>query len=100
MHAAIMAAARRPEFFVEGGVPDEIGGRFEIYALHAGLALRRCAAGGAATGEAGRALADAVFDQFDIALRELGTSDARIAKKMKALGGDLYGRGQAYGAAL
>jgi cytochrome b pre-mRNA-processing protein 3 len=36
-YAAVVAQARRPEFFTGYGVPDTLDGRFELVCLHAFL---------------------------------------------------------------
>ena len=96
----IVAAARRPALYEDLGAPDRLDGRFEMLALHAGLALRRLVAlGGLADGIA-QDLVNSLFLHFDDTLREIGHSDVGVAKRLKAMGGAFYGRNAAYAAAL
>ena len=41
LYARIVAAARDPHWYVAGGVPDTIDGRFDMIALHAFLVIQR-----------------------------------------------------------
>ena len=52
--------ARRPAFYARLGAPDTLEGRFEVYALHLALLVLRLKR----EGEAGEALAQALFDHF------------------------------------
>ena len=97
---SISEAARRPEFYERGFVPDTFDGRFELITLHAALYMRRARA----SGEDGKDLAQAIFDRlfksFDYALRESGTGDLSVGKKIRKLGEAFYGRARAYDDAL
>lgn len=99
-HASIMAQALQPAFFGDGRVEDTFAGRFEVAALHSALALRRLRE----LGPTGQAFAQEVFDElfsgFDDALREIGTGDLRVGKKIRRIGEAFYGRARAYDAAL
>ncbi|HEX4764677.1 MAG TPA: ubiquinol-cytochrome C chaperone family protein [Lichenihabitans sp.] len=100
LHDGIMAAARRPAFYLDYGVADTFEGRFEILALLAGLALRRLNAMAAPGPEVAQRLVDALFRRLDPALREMGVGDFAVPKRMKRLAGDFLGRNAAYDAAL
>lgn len=97
LYDAIVAQSRRPEFYLHCGVPDTVDGRFDMIALHAFMVLRRlkdrhrdCA----------RALLEAVFDDMDRSLREMGAGDLGVSRRVKAMATALYGRIAAYEAAL
>lgn len=47
-----------------------------------------------------QAFADELFSLFDAGLREAGTSDTAVPKRMHKLAGDFYGRLEVYGGAL
>jgi cytochrome b pre-mRNA-processing protein 3 len=100
LYGAIVAQARRPEFYRDYGVPDTVNGRFEMLVLHAVLLLGRLAA---EEGD-GRRLGQDLFDHFcgdmDANLREMGVGDSAVPRKMKAIGEAFYGRKMAYEAAL
>ena len=98
-YAAVVAQARRPEFYGELGVPDTLDGRFELVALHTFLILRRLKAQGQAGG-AGQALVDLFVEDMDASLRELGAGDLGVGRKVQAMAKALYGRIAAYEAGL
>lgn len=99
-HRAVLAGARRPSFYRAGVATDDFDGRFDMAALHAVLVLRRLRTCGQDGRAAAEALQRAVFSGFDHALREEGVGDARIAKRMRALGERFYGLARAIDAAL
>lgn len=90
--------ARQPVFYERFGVPDTIEGRMEMVMLQTGLVVSRLSAD-----DADRALArdvsEAFFSDMDGSLREIGTSDLGVPKKMKKIASAFYGRLQAYGEA-
>src|SRR5271170_7779619 len=64
LHGDIVAAARRPALFLDFDAPDTLEGRFEMIALHAGLAIRRLSAIPGVGLEIAQELADSVFRHF------------------------------------
>lgn len=100
LHQSIQAQALRPDFYFEGGARDNFSGRFEMTCLHGTLVFRRLRA----AGQAGKALSqevfDALFDGFDEALRDIGTGDLSVGKKIRKMGEAFYGRAKAYDDAL
>lgn len=100
LYGAAVAAAREPYFYTTLGVPDTMDGRFDLIALHAFLLIQRLQA----LEEPGPALAQAVFDamfsDMDISLREIGVSDLRIGKRVRAMWEALHGRAKVYAAAM
>jgi cytochrome b pre-mRNA-processing protein 3 len=95
LFAALMEQARRPAFFRRLAVPDTMDGRFDLVALHAWLVLDRIAGQPQLT----QALIDEVFLGFDEALRELGTGDVGMNRRLKTMASAFYGRLAAYRAA-
>ncbi|HXD44892.1 MAG TPA: ubiquinol-cytochrome C chaperone family protein [Pseudolabrys sp.] len=95
----IVAQARSPVFYREYGVPDTIGGRFDLLLLHLSLVVERLM-----RKQDGNAFGQALFDRFctdmDDNLREMGIGDLAVPKHMKRVGEAFYGRSQAYQAAL
>ena len=93
LYSAIVAAARSPDWYRYGGVPDTLDGRFDMIAAVLILVLLRIEA----EGEAGRAdsamLVERFVDDMDGQLRQLGIGDIvvgkHIGKMMSALGGRL-----------
>lgn len=100
LYGGIVEAARRPEFFLAGGVPDTLDGRFELVALHAVLVIRRLNADHEATKDFAQELFDAMFADLDRALREMGTGDLGVGKQVKRMASGFYGRARAYERAL
>ena len=100
LHQSIQAQALRPDFYFEGGARDNFSGRFEMTRLHGTLVFRRLRE----AGQAGKALSqevfDALFDGFDEALRDIGTGDLSVGKKIRKMGEAFYGRAKAYDDAL
>jgi len=96
LYAQAVEQARDPAFYARLGVADRIDARFDLYLLHVQLLILRLQA----EGEAGRDLAQRLFDVFvsalDNDLRELGVGDLSIAKKMRKLSEHVYGRMSAY----
>lgn len=96
---AVQAASRRPALFGPGKAPDTLEGRFEVMALHAGLALLRLGAEPQAAPLA-QSFTDTLFRHFDAGLREDGVGDTTVPKRMRKLAGDFYGRLEVYGRAI
>lgn len=101
LYAAIVQAARQASLYGEDGVPDTLEGRLELILLHAALTIRSLRRDG---GEPGRAVSQIVFDtmfeDFDIAMRELGLGDSGVGKKIRFMAEGFYGRAQSYASAL
>jgi cytochrome b pre-mRNA-processing protein 3 len=97
--AAVTEASRRPEFYGQDKIPDSMDGRFEFMALNGVLAMLRLQADPGLRPLA-QSFADRLFSLFDAGLREAGTSDTAVPKRMHKLAGDFYGRLDAYSGAL
>lgn len=100
LHQAILAQALKPQFYFEGGARDNFSGRFEMTSLHAALIFRRLRDFGAAGQGLAQECFDALFDGFDEALRDMGTGDLVVGKKIRKMGEAFYGRARAYDEAL
>ncbi len=98
LYAACVNQARQPVFYLDYGVEDAIGARFELLCLHVSLvvlALRAVPAGDPRHDQAhetGQALFDAFLGALDNTLREQGVGDLTVPKKMKALATVIYTR--------
>jgi cytochrome b pre-mRNA-processing protein 3 len=99
LYAALVAQARRPEFYAQLGVPDTLDGRFELLALHTFLALRRLKSKADAA-DIRQALVEVFVDDMDASLREMGAGDLGIGRRVKAMAQALYGRIAAYESGL
>jgi cytochrome b pre-mRNA-processing protein 3 len=104
LYGAVVAQARSLSFYADYGVPDTVEGRFDLLVLHLVLVLCRLGRQAEATAGPGQKLGQELFDAFcrdlDANLREMGTGDLAVPKKMQAFAGAFYGRQAAYLAAL
>ena len=96
LYGAIVAQARLPIFYRSLGVPDTLEGRFTLLSLHLFVVLHRLKAEGAEGAGIVQGLVDRFSQDMETVLRELGVSDMRIPKKMRALAASSMGLLQAY----
>lgn len=93
LYNAVVMAARRPEWYVEGKVADTLDGRFDMVAAMLSLALLRIEAAGDAYAAESALLTEVFVDDMDGQLREIGIGDVvvgkHIGRMMSALGGRL-----------
>jgi cytochrome b pre-mRNA-processing protein 3 len=97
LEAQLVARAREPYFFRVLNIPDTMDGRFDLVALHGFLALERLKSAG--MDAAAQSLTDMLFVGFDEALREQGTGDIGMGRRMKAFANAFFGRLAAYAGA-
>lgn len=95
LYGQIVAQARQPNFYL-AGVPDTVEGRYEMIALHIFLVLHRLKREAGQGARLAQDLFDLMFQDMDRNLRELGTGDLAVGKRIKALAKGLYGRIAAY----
>jgi len=100
LYAAIAAQARRPDFFLSGGVPDTIDGRFEMVTLHAFLLFRRLKGHGEKAAAVAQSVYDVMFGDFDVSVRELGAQDLGVGRRIKFMTEAMNGRFIAYEAGI
>lgn len=100
IYAALVEASRQRALYADLGVPDTFEGRFESLTLHAVLVLRHLRSCASPGPEMAQDLVDAVFRHFDRTLREMGTGDTIVPKRMKTLAEAFLGRSNAYDEAL
>jgi len=96
LYGAIVAQARSPALYAAIGVPDSVGGRFEMVVLHMILVTRRLESGGEAARTAGQAVFDHFCRDMDNSLREMGVGDLSVPKRMREVGEAYFGRTAAY----
>jgi cytochrome b pre-mRNA-processing protein 3 len=95
LYRALVNRAREPVFFTGFNVADTLDGRFDLLVLHAFLLLERLREAG--QGNLAQGLIDTIFLGFDAGLRDLGTGDMGMGRRIKAMADAFYGRMQAYG---
>jgi cytochrome b pre-mRNA-processing protein 3 len=94
LYDALVSRARAPVFFRDFAVADSIDGRFDLLVFHAWMALTELKA--ASAEPQAQALTDALFTGFDEAMREQGSGDMGMGRKMKSFANAFYGRLAAY----
>jgi cytochrome b pre-mRNA-processing protein 3 len=92
LYAAIVAEARDPAWYREGGVPDTVEGRFDMVSALLALVLLRLEAEGDKARRESVLLTELFVDDMDASLRELGTGDLMVGKGIGKLMGALAGR--------
>ena len=100
LYAQAVARARQPGFYTDLEVPDTLDGRFELVSLHVYLILRRLRADHRRTARLAQALFDAMFEDMDGSVRELGAGDLGVGPRVKKMARNFYGRIKAYDAGL
>ncbi len=98
LYLECVARARLPVFYLDYGIDDAIGARFELLTFHIGLVVTHLKSAAASdprreqAAETGQALFDAFLLALDSTLREQGVGDLTVPKKMKKLGIVIYTR--------
>jgi len=100
LYAAIVAAARRPGWYVEGRVPDTLDGRFDMVAAVTAIALIRLERDPETGNAAATRLTEAFVDDMDGQLREAGVGDVVVGKYIGKMVSALGGRLTAYRTAM
>jgi cytochrome b pre-mRNA-processing protein 3 len=100
LYGAVVAAARRPNFFADCGIPDTPEGRYEVLVLHLFLAVERLKAAGAGGVELARLVLEAFVVDMDDNMREMGVGDLTVPKKVKRAAAAFYERAGAYRAGV
>jgi len=99
LYSAAVEQARSPALYARLGAPDTVEGRFEMVALHVWLVMRRLR-GDEAAKKVSQCLFDAMFQNLDDSLRELGVGDLQVGKRIRKLAENFYGRIGAYEEAM
>jgi cytochrome b pre-mRNA-processing protein 3 len=92
LYDALVAEARRPGWYVEGGVADSLDGRFAVLSSLVALAILRLESGGEAAVRASVALTEAFIADMDAQMREAGFGDPGLGKQVRWLVGALASR--------
>lgn len=100
LYAALVAQARSPVFYSELEVPDSLDGRFEMVVLHVYALTRGVDGRSPVQIELSRLVMEAMIDDMDRTLREIGVGDMSVGKKVKQMAAAFYGRARAYDDAL
>ena len=92
LYEAAVALGREPAWYLEGGVPDTIDGRFDVIASVVSLILLRLEAEGDSAKTDGVLLTERFIEDMDGQLREIGIGDVVVGKHMGKMMGALGGR--------
>ncbi len=100
LYGAAVAAAREPHCFAVYGVPDTLDGRFDLVGLYVFLLIHRLRFLPEPGPELAQAVFDAMFNDMDQALREMGVGDLSVGRRVSAMWEAFHGRARAYEAGL
>ncbi len=95
---AVTSEARQPHWYVEGGVPDDLDGRFRVLATIAALAIVRLEQLGGERESV--ALTERFIEVMESEHRELGLGDPGLGKTVRRLVGALARRVELWRAAV
>lgn len=96
----VMAQARQPFFYGSARVADSYDGRIDVLTLHISAILTALNTHGTNGERLGQALFDVMKDDFEIALREEGLSDASVKKRITPMIALFYDRVRRYAEVL
>ena len=96
LYNAVVAEARRPDWYRRGLVPDTMDGRFDMVALVLSLVLLRLERDGEAGALPSVLLTEVFIDDMDGTMREVGFGDLVVGKRVGGIMGMLGGRLGAY----
>lgn len=92
LYAVVVAEARRPAWYVEGGVADSLDGRFAVLASLTALTILRLEEGGEEAVRDSVALTECFIADMDAQMREIGFGDPSIGKQVRSMVGALASR--------
>ncbi len=92
LYAALVAEARRPAWYIEGGVADTLDGRFAVLASLVALAILRLEDGRESAVRGSVALTESFIADMDAQMREQGFGDPSIGKQVRSMVGALASR--------
>lgn len=98
LYHAVVAEGRQPHWYLQGGVPDTLDGRFDMIVAVLAQVLMRLEALGAAQDSVW--LTELFVDDMDGQLRQEGIGDVVVGKHIGRMVSALGGRLAAYRAAL
>jgi cytochrome b pre-mRNA-processing protein 3 len=97
---ALTQEARRPDWYVDGAVPDTFDGRFAVLATATALALVRLERDGEAGNRASVALTERFVEVMESEHRQLGIGDPTLGRVVRKLVGMVARRTDLWRAAL
>lgn len=100
LYNAVVTAARRPEWYLNGKVADTLDGRFDMVAMMLSLVLLRLEREKDLHAAESALLTEIFVDDMDGQLREIGIGDVVVGKHLGRMMSALGGRLGAYREAL
>jgi cytochrome b pre-mRNA-processing protein 3 len=92
LYDAVVAEARRPAWYREGGVADTMDGRFAVLSTLTALAILRLEDGGEDAVRHSVAVTESFIADMDAQMREEGFGDPSIGKQVRTMVGALASR--------
>jgi len=92
LYTALVAEARRPAWYLEGGVADTLDGRFAVLSSLVALAVLRLEDGRESAVRGSVALTESFIADMDAQMREQGFGDPSIGKQVRSMVGALASR--------
>jgi cytochrome b pre-mRNA-processing protein 3 len=92
LYDAVVAEARRPAWYREGGVADTMDGRFAVLSTLTALAILRLEDGGEDAVRHSVAVTESFIADMDAQMREQGFGDPSIGKQVRTMVGALASR--------
>ena len=89
LYAAIVSAARQPEWYRDAQVPDTMDGRFAVLTSLLALADIRLERGGGGARALGPRLTEAYIADMDAQMRQAGFGDPSLGKQVRMMVGSL-----------
>ncbi len=99
LYESIVLQSRKPSFYSVIKIPDTVNGRFELIVLHLFLLLYCFRRNSIAT-LARQNLINIMIEDLDRALRQMGTGDLSVGRKVKKMASVIQVRLRAYESAL
>lgn len=98
LFSKVIEQSRIPFFYTNYDVEDTLDGRFDLMALHMSLLIYKLdqSVGVKKVPELKRLLQEAMFDNLDLTMREVGVGDLGVGKKVKVMAEAFYGRIKVY----
>lgn len=96
LYGAVVAQARSPGLYADLGVPDTMGGRYEMIVLHLMFVLERLRSGGEEADAISRLTLERFVTDMDDCMREIGVGDMSVPKRVKKAAAGFYERAHIY----
>lgn len=100
LYYEVLSASRDARLYADYGVEDSIDGRFDALCLLQSVMMRRLSGQEGDVKELAQGLFDAMFNDMDLTLREMGVGDMGVGKRVKLMSEAYMGRLKSYDEAI